>query len=93
MVRHWERKEAEKWKRIEMIQSSFCGSAMRESRWSFFSDDVLEHVKDENLKNLLEQSKATHTKLGNTTHIYLLEYQDEGKRTCGYGKADVKIKK
>ena len=55
-------------------------------------DDVLEHVKDENLKNLLEQSKATHTKLGNTTHIYLLEYQDEGKEPAVMAKLMSKLK-
>lgn len=55
-------------------------------------DDVLEHVKDENLKNLLEQSKATHTKLGNTTHTYLLEYQDEGKEPAVMAKLMSKLK-
>ena len=55
-------------------------------------DDVLEHVKDENLKNLLEQSKATHTKLGNTTHTYLQEYQDEGKEPAVMAKLRSKLK-
>lgn len=55
-------------------------------------DDVLEHVKDENLKNLLEQSKATHTKLGNTTHTYLQEYQDEGKEPAVMAKLMSKLK-
>ena len=55
-------------------------------------DDVLEHVKDENLKNLLEQSKVTHTKLGNTTHTYLQEYQDEGKEPAVMAKLMSKLK-
>lgn len=42
-------------------------------------DDVLDHVKDDRLKNLLLRSKDTHSRLGDKTHEYLLEYQDEGK--------------
>ena len=42
-------------------------------------DDVMEHVQSDSLRNLLAKSKETHTRLGNTTHEYLREYQDEGK--------------
>lgn len=42
-------------------------------------DDVLDHVKDDRLKNLLLRSKDTHSRLGDKTHEYLSEYQDEGK--------------
>ena len=34
-------------------------------------DDVMEHVKDSNLENLLMKSKDTHCKLGDKTHDYL----------------------
>lgn len=42
-------------------------------------DEVMEHVRDEKLRDLLAKSKETHTKLGNTTHEYLNEFHDEGK--------------
>ncbi len=42
-------------------------------------DEVLEHVKDEKLKEILKESKSTHEKLGDETHSYLLKYNDEGK--------------
>ncbi len=42
-------------------------------------DEVLEHVKDEKLKSLLQESKSTHEKLGDETHSYLLKFHDEGK--------------
>lgn len=42
-------------------------------------DDVLEHVKDEQLKGLLLKSRETHSRIGDKTHEYLLEYHDEGK--------------
>lgn len=41
--------------------------------------DVIEHVKDEKLRALLEESKSTHEKLGDETHSYLIKYNDEGK--------------
>ena len=52
-------------------------------------DDVIEHVKDGGLRELLAKSKETHTKLGNTTHKYLNEYHDEGKEPAM--KSDVKL--
>lgn len=42
-------------------------------------DEVIEHVKDEKLKSLLEESKSTHEKLGDETHSLLLKFHDEGK--------------
>ena len=42
-------------------------------------DDVMDHVRDQNLKNLLIQSKETHSKLGSETHQYLMKCQDDGK--------------
>lgn len=55
-------------------------------------DDVIEHVKDDNLRNLLAKSKETHTRLGNTTHEYLSEYHDEGKEPAAMAKMMSKMK-
>ena len=49
-------------------------------------DEVLEHVQDEKLKNLLAKSKETHTELGNMTHAYLNEYHDDGKEPAMMAK-------
>lgn len=49
-------------------------------------DEVMEHVQDEKLRDLLAKSKETHTKLGNTTHEYLNEYHDEGKEPAMMAK-------
>lgn len=55
-------------------------------------DDVIEHVKDGGLRELLAKSKETHTKLGNTTHEYLNEYHDEGKEPAMMAKVMSKMK-
>ena len=55
-------------------------------------DDVMEHVQSEDLRNLLAQSKETHTRLGNTTHEYLKEYHDEGKEPAMMAKVMSKMK-
>lgn len=55
-------------------------------------DDVIEHVRAEELRTLLEKSKETHTKLGNTTHRYLEEYHDEGKEPAVMAKLMSKMK-
>lgn len=49
-------------------------------------DEVMDHVKDHGLKNLLIQSKDTHEKLGNETHEYLNEYHDDGKEPAPVAK-------
>ena len=49
-------------------------------------DEVLEHVQDEKLRNLLSKSKETHTQLGNTTHEYLNEFHDDGKEPAMMAK-------
>lgn len=49
-------------------------------------DDVLDHVRDDRLKNLLLKSKDIHSRLGDKTHEYLLEYQDEGKEPAVMAK-------
>ncbi len=55
-------------------------------------DDVIEHVKDGGLRELLAKSKETHTRLGNTTHEYLNEYHDEGKEPAMMAKVMSKMK-
>ncbi|MCM1193570.1 MAG: hypothetical protein NC123_11505 [Butyrivibrio sp.] len=55
-------------------------------------DDVMEHVQEESLRNLLAKSKETHTRLGNTTHEYLREYHDEGKEPAMMAKVMSKMK-
>ena len=42
-------------------------------------DDVMDHVKNESLRNLLVKSKETHCELGSETHQYLMKCQDDGK--------------
>lgn len=49
-------------------------------------DDVMEHVKDEHLKDLLIQSKETHSRLGSETHDYLVRCHDEGKEPAAMAK-------
>lgn len=49
-------------------------------------EDTLDHVKDDHLKRLLSESKDTHSRLGDKTHAYLLEYQDEGKEPAVMSK-------
>ena len=55
-------------------------------------DDVMEHVQSDSLRKLLAKSKETHTRLGNTTHEYLREYQDEGKEPAMMAKVMSKMK-
>lgn len=49
-------------------------------------DDVMSHVRSSELKNLLCQSRETHTKLGEDTHKYLDQYHDEGKEPPAMAK-------
>ena len=42
-------------------------------------DDVLGHVRDENLKKRLSEYKQEHERLGEETHDLLNEYNDTGK--------------
>lgn len=49
-------------------------------------EEVIGHVKDSRLKNILEKSKSAHEKLGNETHRYLTEYNDDGKDPASVAK-------
>lgn len=42
-------------------------------------DEVLDHVKDGHMREILQESKRAHEKLGNETHKFLNEYHDQGK--------------
>ncbi len=42
-------------------------------------NDVLDHVSDAHMRDILQESKKVHEKLGNETHKYLNEYHDQGK--------------
>ncbi len=41
--------------------------------------DVMDHVKEGNLKKVLTEAKAEHEKLGDETHAILLKYQEDDK--------------
>lgn len=49
-------------------------------------DEVMDHVCDNELRNLLQQSRQTHVKLGDDTHEYLHKYHDEGKEAPAVAK-------
>ena len=49
-------------------------------------DDVMEHVQSAQLKDLLIQSKETHSRLGSETHEYLAKCQDDGKEPAAMAK-------
>ena len=42
-------------------------------------NDVLDHVSDDHMRDILQESKKVHENLGNETHKYLNEYHDQGK--------------
>ena len=42
-------------------------------------NDVLDHVSDAHMRDILQESKKAHEKLENETHKYLNEYHDQGK--------------
>ncbi|MCD8325198.1 MAG: hypothetical protein LUC90_00540 [Lachnospiraceae bacterium] len=55
-------------------------------------DDVMDRVKNQSLKNLLEQSKDTHSRLGEDTHRLLERYRDNGKEPAAMAKLVAKAK-
>lgn len=50
-------------------------------------DEVLDHAKDSKLKEILQNSRDNHKKLGDKTHEYLVEFHDEGKEPNPIAKA------
>lgn len=53
----------------------------------FSLEDVMQSVRDESLRSLLEESRDTNCRLGSRTHEYLNEYHDEGKEPPAMAKA------
>lgn len=49
-------------------------------------DDVLDHVTDAGLKDILVKCKKNHENLGNATHRYLRDFQDDGKEPAAMAK-------
>lgn len=45
-------------------------------------DETLENIHNVKLKELLEKSKANHTKLGNDLHLLLEKYNESEKEPC-----------
>jgi hypothetical protein len=50
-------------------------------------DEVLEYVKDDTLKDILNSSKEKHSMLGDDTHALLEKYHEEGKEPTTMAKA------
>lgn len=50
-------------------------------------DNVLDSVKDENLKKILSESKQRHEDLGNDTRELLNEYSEDGKEPNSMAKS------
>ena len=60
-------------------------------------NDVLDHVNDTHMRDILQESKNVHEKLGDETHKFLNEYHDQGKepavtaRMRSWMKTNVKL--
>ena len=60
-------------------------------------NDVLDHVNDAHMRDILQESKNVHEKLGDETHKFLNEYHDQGKepavtaRMMSWVKTNVKL--
>ena len=60
---------------IHLLKECDAGSKMAVTSL----DEIMDSVKDENLKKLLKKSKDHHEKLGNEIHSMLIEYHSEEK--------------
>lgn len=60
---------------IHLLKECDAGSKMAVTSL----DEIMDNVKDENLKKLLKKSKDHHEKLGNEIHSALMEYHSEEK--------------
>ena len=54
-----------------------CNAGVKMGISSF--DDVIEHVKDSRLKELMKKSRETHSRIGDKIHKCLEKYHDDGK--------------
>ena len=68
---------------IELLKECNAGVKMGVSS----INEVLEYVKDDNLKNILSKSKEKHSQLGDDTHIMVNKYHEEGKEPNPMAKA------
>lgn len=55
-------------------------------------EDSIENAENENLRDLLMKSRDIHCRLGNETHEYLKEYNEEGKEPAAMAKIMSKLK-
>lgn len=67
---------------IKLLRECNAGVKMGVSSLS----EVIDHIKDEKLKEIIEKSKSVHEELGNETHRYLTEYNDDGKEPAAMAK-------
>ena len=67
---------------IKLLKECDAGSKMAVTSL----DDILEKVENENLKNLLTETKGHHEKLGNEIHSLLNEYGCEEKEPNSMAK-------
>ncbi len=68
---------------IELLKECNAGVKMGVSS----INEVLDSVKDENLKSILISSKEKHSMLGDDTHAMLSKYHEEGKEPNPMAKA------
>lgn len=68
---------------IELLKKCNAGVKMGVSS----INEVLDYVKDDNLRNILNKSKDKHSQLGDDTHIMLNKYHEEGKEPNPMAKA------
>lgn len=67
---------------IELLQECNAGIKMAVAT----IDEILDYVKNRDLKFILSQSKEKHERLGNKTHELLNEYHDTGKELSPVAK-------
>ncbi len=68
---------------IELLKECNAGIKMAVSTF----DEVLDKIKCEQLKDLIIESKTSHEKLGDETHILLNQHHDSGKEPNPVAKA------
>ena len=73
---------------IKLLKECDAGSKMAVSSL----DDIMDRVENENLKKLLNETKAHHAKLGNEIHSLLMEYGCEEKDPNPMAKSMSKMK-
>ena len=78
---------------IELLKE--CNSGIKMAVSSF--DEVLDKIESEKLKNLIVETKSTHEKLGDETHVLLNEHHDSEKdpnpiaKAMSYMKTNMKM--